>query len=1140
MDATSPSPTPRDDATARLHVEAAAGPAIVEIAARIDGPWANRPVRIVVPESDDARAWADGLATLLGAVRVHELEEGPADPTLPTFEEPSVQARRVAGVWAAADVGPGVVVGTVAAWARTTVPSRVLLDRRVDLSVGQVVDRDDVVARLVDAGYRRVPLVTDPGDLAVRGGIVDVHPPTAEAGVRIEWFGDEIESMRTFDVHTQRSLEPIASVGLGLVRENLVTDPAGFRARVAAAADALDLPSRLVRDVVAQVERSDPETPWAAIGPLLHAAAEPVFAHVPEGAVWVVVDPARTLARHRQVVRVLEAAVERARAVQGFAAPAAAYTAPPASCEALVTRAQVAVGIGDETGRARLAVEVASTQHLVADLARVRRGEGALAQVLAKARPFGPATRTIVAVSSRRRLEDFVRIVGPEFPVCVHADEKARGLAAYEPGVHAVVGRFAETCAVPAHGLVVVGHRDLFGDHVARGSPRRRTNLARLGRLRAGDHVVHRLHGIGRFEGLVRLTLRGTTEEFARIVYAGGDKLYLPVLRIGEIEPYVGAGEKPPPLDRLGGQTFARRKRKVEADVAGLAEALLRLYADRAARTRPAYPEPDAHDAAFAASFPFEETPDQLAAIDAVHADLSAPRPMDRLVCGDVGFGKTEVALRAIFRVAASGRQVALLAPTTVLARQHERTLEARLEPFGLTVAGLHRFVPAPRRRRILEELREGSVDVVVGTHRLLQKDVRFRRLGLVVIDEEQRFGVRHKERLAMLRTDVDVLSLSATPIPRTLHMALSGLRDVSLLSTPPPDRLAVATSLAREDDRLVADAIRTEVARGGQVFFVVPRILDLEPWRVRLADVVPEVSVAVAHGKMPARRLEAAMLDFVEGRADVLLCTTIAENGLDIPRANTLIVAGAHRFGLAQLHQLRGRVGRSHVRARAYLLVPNLAGLSAEALARLSAVVDHSDLGAGFDIARRDLELRGAGELLGKRQSGSIARIGFSAYAHLLEEAVARLDGRVLPDEATPEVAADVSAYLPDAYLPDPVLRLEFYRALADARGIADVDEVALAMEDRFGRPPPEAVAFFELSKWQALGRTLGVESVEVRGATLAVRCPPGPATARFAEAPWTSRPDGLVRATLRHRGDARLREVTALLAAAAATAAG
>ena len=1138
MHGPSPEPEATEPPEPPLRIEGGLGPAIVAVAARIArGVW-PRPVAVVAAEEEDAAAWADGLALLLGPCRVERLPPGPKDPTLPVLPDPVLEARRTAALAALAGARAGsVVVGSAAAWTRRTVPPEILAARTVDLAEGTVADRDAVVAALVAAGYRRVPVVGDPGDLAVRGGLVDVAPPDRTEGVRIEWFGDEIESVRTFDLATQRSGASLGRVRLCAVRETLVTDPAGLRARIAEAADALDLPSRLVREVAERAVSGDPAAPWPALLPILHGRAVPVYEHAPSEVLWIVADPARVAARHRSLVRALEAAVERARVAPAFALPAAAYVADPDAFEGWLDRAHVVTGLADGTRRATLAVRTAPTASLVAGLGDVRRGRQALAEVLEQARPFGERTRWVLAAPSARRAAALAAAFEDGPAVAVHDGDGPRDPGALAPGIHAVVGRFPATCAVAGEDLVVVGHRELFGEGSGAVAPPRRRGIVEAGRLRRGDPVVHRLHGIGRFEGLVRLSLRGTVEEFARIVYAGGDKLYLPVLRIGEIEPYVGTGDRPPKLDRLGGHTFARRKAKVRADVAGLAEALLRLYAERAARTRPPYPGPDAGDDAFAATFPFEETPDQREAIEAVHADLSGPRPMDRLVCGDVGFGKTEVALRAIFRVAAAGRQVALLAPTTVLARQHEKTLRDRLEPFGLVVAGLHRFAPAKVRRSVVEGLRAGRVDVVVGTHRLLQKDVRFARLGLVVVDEEQRFGVRHKERLAMLRADVDVLALSATPIPRTLHMALSGLRDVSLLSTPPPDRLAVETILAAEDDRLVADAVEEEIGRGGQVFFVVPRILDLEPWRARLARVVPGARVAVAHGRMPAKALETAMLDFVEGRADVLLCTTIAENGLDIPRANTLVVAGAHRFGLSQLHQLRGRVGRSHVKARAYLLVPNLAGLGGTALGRLSAVVDHSDLGAGFDIARRDLELRGAGELLGKRQSGALAGVGFSTYARLLEEAVAGLEGRVLPDETAPEVAADVPAHVPEAYLPDPVLRLDVYRTFAAARTVADVTAAAEAVEDRFGRLPPEAEAFVELSKWQVAGRAVGAESIELARGRLVVRLAPGADQTPFRTEPWRlSAREPVARAEIGADGGA-LARATDLLVRAAAT---
>ncbi|MCH9682660.1 MAG: transcription-repair coupling factor, partial [Deltaproteobacteria bacterium] len=659
--------------------------------------------------------------------------------------------------------------------------------------------------------------------------------------------------------------------------------------------------------------------------------------------------------------------------------------------------------------------------------------------------------------------------------------------------VQVVAGELSAGFGSPDDRVLVLSEADLFGTTTRRTRPRRRrTGVGSLAQLSIGDYVVHVVHGVGRYTGLTKLSLGGVPGDFVLVEYAGTDRLYLPVYRLGEIDRYVSAEGKPPRLDKMGGSTFETKKGKVRAEVRQMAEDLLQIYAQREALDGHAYPPPDETYAAFEATFPFEETPDQQEAIDAVQQDLSNPRPTDRLVCGDVGFGKTEVALRAAFRVALAGKQVAVLAPTTVLVQQHFNTFRERMESFGVRVAHLNRFVPSVDRQRIVADIREGTVDVVVGTHRLLSRDVRFRELGLVVIDEEQRFGVAQKERFKRLKTKVDMLALSATPIPRTLHMSLLGIREISLIMTPPVDRLAVRTHLTRHSDAVIEDGIRKELARGGQVFYVVPKIMGIEEHAVRIRTLVPEARVLVAHGKVPGPMLERTMVDFVEHRADVLVCTTIIESGLDIPRANTMFVARADNFGLSQLYQLRGRIGRSRLRASCYLMVGALEKLSPEARRRLEAMQKYAELGSGFHVASQDLEIRGAGEILGGRQSGQIQAIGFEAYSRILQEAVAELRGQPIVHEADPEMVFDVAAFLPDTYVEDTGQRLDLYRRLSSAVDIDGVTAVMEEIRDRFGDPPMEAVHLGFVMACKTYGRALGAQALELRGNRFSIRLGP------------------------------------------------
>ncbi len=655
-----------------------------------------------------------------------------------------------------------------------------------------------------------------------------------------------------------------------------------------------------------------------------------------------------------------------------------------------------------------------------------------------------------------------------------------------------VVGKLSRGVVLAADGLVLVTEEEIFGGRARREKSRAasgeaaRSFMEDLRSLAVGDYVVHVDHGIGKYQGLVHKEIGGLTVDLLVVEYDAGDKLYLPVYRLNQLQKYSGGEGAPPKIDRLGGQTFAKTKSRAKKAIRQMADELLRLYAERRAQTRPALPAMDDDYRAFEATFPFDETPDQGKAIDDVQHDLSEERPMDRLVCGDVGFGKTEVAIRAAFRVAMAGKQVAVLCPTTVLAQQHFRTFEQRLRDYPIRIAPLSRFQTDKEQRETLLAAKEGKVEIIIGTHRLLSKDVHFKDLGLLVVDEEQRFGVAHKERIKQLRAHVDVLTLTATPIPRTLQMAVGGMRDLSLITTPPADRRAVRTIVTRYEEAILGEAVRRELARGGQVFYVYNRIEGIYERAQRLQTMVPEARIAVGHGQMVTRGsrrasqqesstraegadrlesvLEKTMIDFVDGKYDVLVATAIVESGLDIPRANTILIDRADLFGLSQLYQLRGRVGRSKERAYCYLIVPPIDSMSDEARSRIEAIERHTELGSGFQIASLDLELRGAGDVLGGEQSGTVATVGFDLFCRMLEEAVHELRGEEIVHEVDPELSFDVVALLPETYVPDVGVRLSLYKRLASAVDEAHVSDIAEEMENRFGAPPNEAKRLVEL----------------------------------------------------------------------------
>jgi len=652
-----------------------------------------------------------------------------------------------------------------------------------------------------------------------------------------------------------------------------------------------------------------------------------------------------------------------------------------------------------------------------------------------------------------------------------------------------VLGGLSEGFRLPDEKIAVITEEEIFGQRVRRrgeAEARAQAFLSSLAELKEGDYVVHADYGIALYKGLLHLKMNAMEGDFLHLEYTAGDRLYLPVDRIEKVQKYVGGEAQAPRLDRMGSGAWEKARVRARAAVEELARELLNIYARREMNQGFRYSPPDRLFREFEASFPYEETADQLAAIADVLDDMQTGRPMDRLICGDAGYGKTEVAIRAAFKAVLDAKQVAMLVPTTVLARQHWETFRERFKEYPVEVEMVSRFRSATEQKHVLKRAAEGKVDILIGTHRLLQRDVKFHDLGLVIIDEEQRFGVSHKERLKKLRTEVDVLTLTATPIPRTLHMSLMGLRNLSIIDTPPVDRLAIRTYVTRFDDDLIREAIIRELRRGGQVFFVHNRVQSIDAMAGFLKTLVPEARIAVGHGQMGEKALEKVMLGFVEGESNVLVCSTIIENGLDIPRANTIIVNRADCFGLSQLYQLRGRVGRSSYRAYAYLLIPGEGTVTREARNRLKVLQEMTELGVGFRVASHDLELRGAGDLLGSKQAGQIAAVGFEMYTELLEEAIQELKGLAKEDQVDPEIRLGISAYLPEKYVSDPNQRLVFYKKLAAADDEEALYAVVDELRDRYGEVPEPAAVLLEVMKLRVLMKRLKVELVEYDGRQL------------------------------------------------------
>jgi transcription-repair coupling factor (superfamily II helicase) len=1014
-------------------------------------------------------------------------------PYEPLAPHPEIEATRLAALAALHEGRARAVVVTVRALLQRVIPRTVLAGLCDRLLVEEEYPRPPLLERLLALGYQPVPMVEDRGTFSLRGDILDVYPPTRALPVRIEFFGDYIERMRPFDPASQRSeeleLEELVLLPareMVLAGEHLET----FARAVKERCDTLGIP-RPQREEVLEEAREGLLTPGRAfLLPLNYGRLDTFCDYVPNGR-WVVLDPPAVEREADQFAAEVREGEERAARKGELHVPAADLYLTPAEAEAQLSARPSIEFSALEVFRLR---EDRQLYRLIVEgngdiRAALRQEGGGMALLNERLRQWHEKGWQVLLVCHQRgqaeRLRDLLEPHGLSLPFDPAAT--AKGM---KPGeLRLVLGDLAAGFRLVDEKVAVVAEEEIFGQRVRRrglAAARAKALLSTLAELKEGDYVVHADHGIARYRGLQHLQMGRVEGDFLHLEYADEDRLYVPVDRIEKVQKYVGSEGHVPRLDKMGGGAWEKAKVKARAAVEELARDLLKIYARREMAEGFRYSPPDRLFREFEAAFPYEETPDQLSAIGDVLADMESERPMDRLICGDVGYGKTEVAIRAALKAALDGRQVAMLVPTTVLARQHGETFAERFKGTPVEVEMVSRFRSAAEQKRILERTAAGKIDVLIGTHRLLQRDVRFKNLGLVIIDEEQRFGVTHKERLKKLRAEVDVLTLTATPIPRTLHMSLMGLRDLSVIDTPPVDRLAIRTYVTRFDEELIREAIRRELHRGGQVFFVHNRVQSIDAMAEYVQSLVPEAKVAVGHGQMGEKALEEVMLAFVEGKSNVLVCSTIIESGLDIPRANTMIINRADCFGLAQLYQLRGRVGRSRHRAYAYLLIPGEGTLTREARERLKVLQELTELGAGFRVASHDLELRGAGDLLGGRQAGQIAAIGFEMYTELLEETIHELKGLAREEKIDPEIRLGLSAFLPEKYVPDPNQRLVFYKKLA----AADDDEMLYAvvdeLRDRYGEIPPPAVLLFELMKLRVLMKRLKVELADYDGRQL------------------------------------------------------
>ena len=1089
-------------AVAARDVRAAGVPSLA-----VEGPAALRPflaamlatgrtVLAVTATDREAEDLGAAAADLLGRDTVAVLPSWETLPHERLSPRPDTVGRRLAIFRSLAD--PATAPRLVAAAARSLIqpiaPGLGRLDP-VTLRVGDEHDFDDVLVRLVELAYTRVEMVTARGEFAVRGGIVDVFPPTAEHPVRVEFWGDEVSELRSFAVADQRSVAPVDVLHAPGCRELLLTDE--VRGRAAALARAHENNPQL-RELLDRLAEGIPAEGMESLIPALVGGAELDLLTdlLPAGAAVLLADPERIRTRSADLVRTGQEFLEASwfSAGVGGDAPidvgASAYRGldevldhAAASGRPVVTLSPLISGREDV-----LAPAVHEVESYRGDTDR------ALTDLRAHVATGGVAVLVVAGPGTAQRAIEQMRDADVPAKLVEHL------AAAPEPGLVTVTCGCLTEGLTTGGGLVLLTEADVTGNRAAAttdsrtlGSKRRR-NAVDLVTLQPGDHVVHAQHGIGKFVEMRERTVAGATREYLVLEYASSkrgqpaDRLFVPTDALDEISRYVG-GEVPS-LNKLGGADWAKTKGRARKAVREIAAQLVQLYAARQSAPGHAFGADTPWQRELEDAFPFTETPDQLSAIDEVKADMERAVPMDRVISGDVGFGKTEIAVRAAFKAVQDGKQVAVLVPTTLLATQHLQTFSDRMRAFPVTVKGLSRFTDAADARQTVEGLADGTVDVVIGTHRLLQKGVRWKDLGLVIVDEEQRFGVEHKEHITALRTHVDVLTLSATPIPRTLEMSLAGIREMSTITTPPEDRHPTLTYVGAYDDKQVAAAIRRELLRDGQVFYVHNRVSTIERAARHVRELVPEARVAVAHGQMNEDTLERTVNGFWHNEFDVLVCTTIVENGLDISNANTLIVERSDTLGLSQLHQLRGRVGRGRERGYAYFLFPPEHPLTETAHDRLATIAQHSELGAGAAVAMKDLEIRGAGNILGAEQSGHIAGVGFDLYIRLVGEAVAAFRsaaGAGQGDEEEPlaEVRVDlpVDAHVPHDYVPGERLRLEAYRKIAEAPDQEALDAVVEELTDRYGEPPTPVLNLLAVAAFRQRCRGLGVGEVAAAG---------------------------------------------------------
>ncbi|TGK37496.1 transcription-repair coupling factor [Leptospira gomenensis] len=962
---------------------------------------------------------------------------------------------------------PALIFTSVSGFLKTLPPAKTLQGTGIVLEKGTEIDLESLLIRLIDLGYKRTDVCETFGEFSLKGGILDVYSSNSPEPIRIDLFGEEIESIRTFDSDTQRSIQDLENALILPADEYVLSDEQKkeYQNILKSADSGLHLP---------EIPDFNYGVYYEELIPLVRENAG-ILSYFPKPPTLLFPSPNAVRERLVHLEREYASLYEkRSREI---------LCAPP---EKLLSFGSEYSAVSDLAGISFFGLPPRNGNDPVSSLKEAPGFKGKIREVREKiAELRAEGGWKIVLTSSfeaqTKRLQSLFEKEGIVLLNEEAAEPQPFRITDQKKDAFLVLSELRNGFIHEDEKILVLSENDIFGREYKRKTRFKKQNSKALQSfidLKEGDYVVHIHHGVGKFLKIERTNAGGKERDFLKLEYAGGDSLFVPLDQISLVQRYIG-GTESPRLDSLGKSTWKKTKDRVQKAVEALAEDLVQMYSNRMKLQGYAFPPDTVYQEEFEAEFEFEETPDQIEAIEAVKRDLESPRPMDRLVCGDVGYGKTEVAIRAAFKVAMAGRQIMMLAPTTILALQHYNTFKSRFENYPLRVELVSRFKTAAETRKILEDFSFGKIDMVVGTHAILSSKLKPKNLGLLVIDEEQRFGVNHKEAIKKFKNLVDVLTLTATPIPRTLHMALTGIRELSIIATPPKNRQSVETYVLEEDEDLIADAIRNEIKRDGQVFYLYNRVETIEQETKYLGDIVPEASIGVLHGQMTEDEIEETLLDFYNRKYDILVTTTIIESGIDMPNVNTLFVKRADLFGLSQLYQIRGRVGRSDRKAFAYLLLPKDRVVTEQAEKRLNTIYEYQELGSGFKVAMRDLEIRGAGNLLGKEQSGDIMEVGFDLYVRMLEDAISRIKGEEVAVEVRTSVTLNTNFFIPETYIPDTRQKIEFYKKFEGARDLEEIEEVLTEMRDRFGEPPADAKTFVLLEKIRTLASNLGFESV-------------------------------------------------------------